>query len=100
MSVISVTHSTCLVYKILTFIFKIPRLYYIVHGQSANFDQWNIHFSSFTGASNARNDGMSVISVTHSMRLVYKITTVRKLDFSESKAYSLQMYDIFTTTSM
>ena len=29
---------------------------------------------------------MSVISVTYSMCLVYKITIVRRLDFSDSKA--------------
>ena len=37
--------------------------YILVHGQSESFViSQKIDFSSFTGASNARNDGVSVIS--------------------------------------
>ena len=46
----------------------------------------NNHFSSFTGASNARNDGMSVISVNYSMCLVYNVSDLRTFDFSYAKA--------------
>ena len=46
----------------------------------------NMYFSSFTGASNARNDGMSVISVTYSTCLAYNVSHLRTSDFSYAKA--------------
>ena len=46
-------------------------------------------FSSFTGASNARNDGMSVISVTYCTCLVYIFYDPRTFNFSDSKAIAL-----------
>ena len=38
------------------------------------FWKMNICFSSFTGASIARNDGMSVISVSYSTCLAHKVS--------------------------
>ena len=40
----------------------------------SNRSMMNIGVSSITGASDARNDGTSVTSVTYSMCLVYKIS--------------------------
>ena len=41
----------------------------------------NVHISSFTGASIGRSDGMSVISLTYSTCLVYKISDLRTFNF-------------------
>ena len=46
----------------------------------------NMYVSSFTGASNARIDGMSVISVTYSTCLVYNVSDLGTSDFSYTKA--------------
>ena len=45
-----------------------------------------MYVSSFTGASNARIDGMSVISVTYSTCLVYNVSYLGTSDFSYTKA--------------
>ena len=39
-----------------------------------------------TGATNARNDGMSVISLTYSTCLAYNVSDLRTSDFSYTKA--------------
>ena len=41
----------------------------------------NIHSSSFTWATNARNDGVSVISLTYSMCLKHNVSDLRTSDF-------------------
>ena len=46
----------------------------------------NIYASSFTGASYARNDGMSVFSVTYCTCLVYKFSDLRTFNFQSTKA--------------
>ena len=46
----------------------------------------NIYASSFTGASHARNDDMSVFSVTYCTCLVYKISDLRTFNFQYTKA--------------
>ena len=51
-----------------------------------NFYEFEFHFSSFTGSSNARNDGMTEISLTYSTCLVYIFQDPRAFDFSDSKA--------------
>ena len=51
-----------------------------------SLDQVEFLCFSFTGASNARSDGMCVITVTYSTCLVCKIMIIRRLDFSDTKA--------------
>ena len=46
----------------------------------------NFYFSSFTGASYARIDGLSLISLTYSICLVYKIWNLRTFNILNSKA--------------
>ena len=86
MSVTSVTCSMCLVYKISNL--KTSDTKAIAHGQSANsvhFQKVNISFSSFPGATNARNDGMSGISLIYSTCLVHNVSDPRTSDFSDTK---------------
>ena len=44
------------------------------------------HTHTLTGATNARNDGMSVISLAYSTCLVYNVSDLRTSDFSYTKA--------------
>ena len=58
----------------------------IAHCRSVISVQFRARFSSVTGASNARIDGMSVISLTYSICPVYKIWDLRTFNFLDSKA--------------
>ena len=100
MSVIRVTYSTCLVYK-----FSDLRTFNFWHTKAidcrseccAYSSYFNVYISSLTGASNGRNDGMSVIRVTYSTCLVYKFSDLRNFDFWHTKAidYRSECFQLF-----
>ena len=48
----------------------------------------NIHSSSFTLATNARNDGVSVIRLTYSTFLVHNVSDLRTSDFQGCNPWS------------
>ena len=88
---ITMTFSTCLVYNIWcleTFNFFGIQGYSPVSvcDSCSVWIRLNFFVSSFTGASNARSDGMCVITVINSTCLVFKIMIIRRLDFSDTKA--------------
>ena len=88
---ITMTFSMCLVYNIWcleTFHFFGIQGYSPVSvcDSCSVWIRLNFFVSSFTGASNARSDGMCVITVTYSTSLVCKIMIIRRLDFSDTKA--------------
>ena len=102
MSVIRVTYSTCLVYK-----FSDLRTFNFWHTKAIDCrseycvysSYFNVYISSFTGVSNGRNDGMSMIRVTYSTCLVYKFSDLRTFDFGHTKAIDCRS-EYFTAISM
>ena len=83
MSVIRVNYSTCLMYK-----FSDLRTFNFWHTKAVRVSSsyFNVYISSLTGASNGRNDGMSVIRVNYSTCLMYKFSDLRTFDFWHTKA--------------
>ena len=61
----------------------------IAHCQSASFDEFLVTLKvvfKIKGACNASNDTISVISVTNSNSLVYRISDLRTFNFCHTKA--------------